>query len=61
MADTDHLRVFVDGKEYVIDEGIRSWMLEQKEVSVIEYIDEDKIAWALDHIDWKYENVNWSI
>jgi parvulin-like peptidyl-prolyl isomerase len=37
------------------------WMLEQKEVSVIEYIDEDKIAWALDHIDWKYENVNWSI
>lgn len=37
------------------------WMQEQKEVSVIEYIDNNKIEWALDHIDWKYENVNWSI
>ncbi|UCG84551.1 MAG: peptidylprolyl isomerase [Dehalococcoidia bacterium] len=37
------------------------WMQEQKELNVIEYIDENMIDWALAHIDWKYENINWSI
>lgn len=62
VTDVDDDREIADELRPVLARNeFDDWLQEQMEVSVIDYIDESKIEWALDHIDWKYENVNWSV